>query len=44
MDTSALFFDLTALTPATQLTAHFERLLVAAPQHDDILQACCARV
>ncbi|MDJ0345042.1 hypothetical protein QMK19_14295 [Streptomyces sp. H10-C2] len=39
VDTSALFFSPIALEPTTQLTAHFEQLLVAAPQRDDILQA-----
>lgn len=39
VDTSALFFSPLALTPTTQLTDHFEQLLVAAPQRDDILQA-----
>ncbi|MFE7172591.1 hypothetical protein [Streptomyces sp. NPDC057616] len=39
VDTSALFFSPLALTPTTQLAAHFEQLLVAAPQRDDILQA-----
>ncbi|MGW8879580.1 phosphorylase family protein [Streptomyces mirabilis] len=39
VDTSALFFSPLALTPTTQLAAHFEQFLVAAPQRDDILQA-----
>ncbi|WP_066945120.1 5'-methylthioadenosine/S-adenosylhomocysteine nucleosidase [Streptomyces lushanensis] len=39
VDTSALFVSPIALEPTTQLTAHFEQLLVAAPQRDDILQA-----
>ncbi|MGW1328128.1 phosphorylase family protein [Streptomyces antibioticus] len=39
VDTSALFFSPLALKPTTQLTAHFEQLLVAALQRDDILQA-----
>lgn len=39
VDTSALFLAPVALGHATELRAHFERLLVAAPQRDDILQA-----
>ena len=39
VDTSALFIAPVALGHATELRAHFERLLVAAPQRDDILQA-----
>ena len=39
VDTSALFISPVTLEPATQLRAHFEQLLVAAPQRDDILQA-----
>ena len=38
VDTSALFIAPVTLGPATELRAHFERLLVAAPQRDDILQ------
>jgi len=39
VDTSALFLSPVTLEPATQLRAHFEQLLIAAPQRDDILQA-----
>jgi hypothetical protein len=39
LDTSALFLAPVTLGHATELRAHFERLLVAAPQRDDILQA-----
>ena len=39
LDTSALFLAPVTLGDATGLRAHFERLLVAAPQRDDILQA-----
>ncbi|MEY9855074.1 nucleoside phosphorylase/tetratricopeptide (TPR) repeat protein/DNA-binding transcriptional ArsR family regulator [Catenulispora sp. GAS73] len=39
VDTSALFLSPLTLEPATRLSAHFERLLVAAPQRDDIVQA-----
>jgi hypothetical protein len=38
VDTSALFLSPVTLEPATQLRAHFEQLLVAASQRDDILQ------
>ena len=38
-DTSALFLAPVTLGPATDLQSYFERLLVAAPQRDDILQA-----
>lgn len=38
VDTSALFFSPIVLEPTTQLTVHFEQLLLAAPQRDDILQ------
>jgi hypothetical protein len=39
LDTSALFLAPVALGHATELRTHFERLLVAAPQRDDILKA-----
>ena len=39
VDASALFLSSFVLGPTTQLRAHFEQLLVAAPQRDDILQA-----
>jgi hypothetical protein len=39
VDTSALFLAPVTLGPATELRVHFERLLVPAPQRDDILQA-----
>ncbi len=39
VDTSALLLAPLILGSATELRAHFERLLVAAPQRDDILQA-----
>jgi nucleoside phosphorylase len=39
VDTSALFLAPVILGSATELQTHFERLLVAAPQRDDILQA-----
>lgn len=39
VDTSALFLSSITLGHVTELRAHFERLLVAAPQRDDILQA-----
>jgi len=42
VDTSALFIAPVALGHATELRAHFERLLVAAPQRDDILKARAA--
>jgi len=39
LDTSALFLGPVIFGHATELHAHFERLLVTAPQRDDILQA-----
>lgn len=38
-DTSALYLAPVTLGSATELQAHFERLLVAAPQRDDIIWA-----
>ena len=38
-DTSALFLAPVTLGSATELQAHFERILVAAPQRDDIIHA-----
>jgi nucleoside phosphorylase/tetratricopeptide (TPR) repeat protein len=39
VDTSSLFLAPVILGSATELREHFEQLLVAAPQRDDILQA-----
>jgi hypothetical protein len=39
VDTSALFLGSVTLGSATELPVHFDRLLVAVPQRDDILQA-----
>lgn len=38
-DASALFLALFTMGSSTELLAHFERLLVAAPQRDDIIRA-----
>jgi nucleoside phosphorylase/DNA-binding transcriptional ArsR family regulator len=39
VDTSALFFSPITLESTAQLSAHFEQLLIAALQRDDILQS-----